>query len=175
MTQHDQVPDAPNPQQQNDGRPQPAQEPQPATPAPVRHWTSSGETFLRDAFAGSRYEYDPDREQTRISHQIDHLRWRLPHGQFPFSPAYFLKAVIKQLPLATVEAVAINGHLACPDGPDEIADYALYGVEGTAHGIRQRIYLLDTGTAGVILAVDDDVPEPALTPPPVDLTNPDPA
>ena len=174
MTQHDQVPDATNPQQ-NDGRPQPAQEPQPTTPAAqVRHWTSTGEQFVREAFAGSRYEYDPGREQTRISHQIDHLRWRQPWGQFPFSPAHFLKAVIQQLPLATVEAVAVNGHLACPDGRDEVADYALYGVEGTAHGIRQRIYLLDTGTAGVILAVDDDVPEPALTPPPVDLSGTDP-
>lgn len=137
---------------------------------PERVWQEVGDTYLARLYeAGHRYhgDYDQDEVRERIAGQIAGLAWREPEGMMPFSPAMFLMEVVPQLPLRGITAVAINGYLYCPDGP-ETATYGLYGVEGYLDGVRSRLYLLDIGIGGVPVAVDLNVPGAALPGPDAD-------
>lgn len=130
----------------------------------TRVWTPIGEKYLRSQFEqGRRYhgDYDQQAIRTRIGEQIDELRWQPPQGMVPFSSGSLLMAVIPQLKLTVVTAIALNGHLDLPDGP-QTATYSLLGVEGTELRVRQRLYLLDVGDGAVLLCADIATPTRAL-------------
>ncbi|WP_199515732.1 hypothetical protein [Nucisporomicrobium flavum] len=129
---------------------------------PSRDWSELGEEFIRKAFAdGRRFhgDYDRDRERARIAAAIDEMSWREPDGTMPLSPGLFLQAVYPQLAIRPT-AAAINSFIELPDGP-ETGTYTIYGIEGIHNGMRVRMYLIDTGSNGIPIAIDVNAP-PAL-------------
>jgi hypothetical protein len=129
---------------------------------PSRDWGQLGEQFIRDAYTKGRPfhgEYDRDHERARVAHAVDHLKWQEAGGWMALSPATFLAAIVPQLPIR-VTAVAINSFVEWPDGP-EMGTYPIVGIEGFNNGMRIRMYLIDTGAAGIPIAVDYNTP-PAL-------------
>ena len=133
----------------------------PASTRAGRAWMMTGAHALRTALDDAHREYDQDRERDRIAAQIDRLTWRHPSEGRPSTSTRFLKKHIARLPLTTVTAVAVNGHLDYPDHHESVV-YRLYGIEGTTFGELQRIYLLDVGYAAARLAIDRDIPELTL-------------
>lgn len=133
-----------------------------STADPSRDWGQLGEQFICDAFTNGRPfhgEYDRDRERARVARAIDEMKWREPNGMMPFSPGLFLMAVVPQLGLR-VTAVGFGPFVEWPDGPER-GTYPIMGIEGFQDDMRVRMYLIDTGTSGIPIAIDYNTP-PAL-------------
>lgn len=125
--------------------------------APEREWAEVGTKFIRQSIETSgRYPWNDDvllALRVLIDAQIDALKWVEPEGNFPMSPGLFLQHVIEELNIPRVTAVAHNGVLELPDGP-ETATYSICGIEGNYRNGRVRLYILDSGTGGYPLATD---------------------
>ena len=131
-----------------------------------RVWTETGENFIRSAYADPQAQprhgdYDQDATRAHIAREIDGLTWREPSGSFPLTPGMALQKLVEDFRIPNVSAVAINGGVPMPDGPER-AYYSLYGIEANYTNGRIRMYVLDAGTILVPVAIDEDVPEPAI-------------
>lgn len=95
--------------------------------------------------------------QTRIEAEIAGLTWKaVPEDgelSLPMSPGLGIQACITELELPKVSAVAHNGYIQVPDGP-ETAHYSIYGIEANYKDGRARVYVIDAGTQLVPIAVD---------------------
>lgn len=131
-----------------------------------REFTEIGADYLRTAHEnGRRFHpaYDQTQSRALIGEQIDLLTWQRPSGPMPTSPALLLREIIPQLGIRAISAVALNGYLEYPDGP-ETATCAVLGIEGFDASGRVRLYVLDIGHSAVPLAIDRHVEAPALAP-----------
>jgi hypothetical protein len=94
----------------------------------------------------------------RVEAAIAALTWKpVPAGadgmRLPMSPGLAIEACIEQLKLPKVSAVAHDGYLQWPDGP-ETAHFSILGIEANYSNGRARVYVLDTGTGCTPLAAD---------------------
>jgi hypothetical protein len=109
-------------------------------------------------------EYTSGEDRDRVTAAIDALVWHAPTDQGPLSPVLMLQAVVAELRLPKVSAVAWGGGeanvLEYPDGP-ETTTHTVLGVEANYPDGRARLYVLDTGA--VPLASDFPLPVPALS------------
>lgn len=119
-----------------------------------RVWTDVGDEAITAAYATRGTQPDLDDVRARLAEQFGELKWQEPNGSFPLSPGMALKTIIKELRVPAVSAVAINGYLNLPDGP-ETATYCVHGVDGTYRNGRVLIYVLDMGTRLVVVAYDE--------------------
>jgi hypothetical protein len=102
-------------------------------------------------------DYTSGKDRDRVAAAIEALQWRPPTGEGPMSPVLMLQAVVSELRLPKVSAIAWGGGeanvLEYPDGPDT-ATYSVLGVESNYTNGRARLYVLDTGVGAVPLASD---------------------
>lgn len=93
----------------------------------------------------------------RVVRAIAGLEWQpVPEDgtlSVAMMPGLAIQECIAQLGLPRVSAVATNGYLTMPDGP-ETAHYSVYGIEANYANGRARVYVLDTGGGVTPLAAD---------------------
>ena len=119
-----------------------------ATDDYARTWTQTGAPYTT-----------PERRPDVLA-AIAALEWTaIPDGDsltLPFLPGEGIKAVIAELQLPKVSALAWNGVVdwpaAQPGGDRE--HYAVYGIEANYKNGRARVYVLDTGTQLLPVASD---------------------
>jgi hypothetical protein len=95
--------------------------------------------------------------QARVQHEIDGLEWKeLKEGvplSLGMSQGMGIKAVIHEMRMPKVDAIAINGCFDFPDGA-ETGHGSIYGIQAHYKNADVRLYVLDHGDAITPLCID---------------------